>query len=116
MSVTADSGVAPGRSALAEIFGAIRPRPRGREFALLVMASVTLVVGAISLNATIVTRGLEPATPMPPDALALHGGPMLPIYLGALSPRAPRAGARGPADRPGAAAGGRHARRTVVCC
>ena len=87
MSATVEpvaSARATPRARLGDVVGVIRPRPRWRELALLVMASVTLIVGAISLNATIVTRGIDPTTPLPPGALALPEGTFLPIYLGAL--------------------------------
>jgi len=82
---------APGRTTgeaaqatLAATLAAIRPRPRGRELWLLALVAATLIAGAVSLNATVVTRGLDPGAGLPSGAIALAGGPLLLVYLGAL--------------------------------
>ena len=113
------AGSASGSSGRAEPMtaasaGAGRPRPRGirprfrrREFGLLVLVAVALVVGSVSLGTTRV--GSWPA-----DGLAGSSRPTpasCAIYLGRAVRRPPRPGPRRTPDRPGPPAGRRPARR-----
>ncbi len=69
---------------LPALLGVIRPRPRGRELGLLVVVAITLAIGSISLNVTVLARGLEEGAPLPAGALTPYGAELLLVYLGAL--------------------------------
>ena len=62
---------------LPPVFGGIRPRPRWREFSLLVLVAVALVAGAASLGATVAARAGTPE-------VLIADPTLLAIYLGAL--------------------------------
>jgi cell division protein FtsW (lipid II flippase) len=82
MTAGATSGARP--IGLPPIFGSIRPRPRWRELWLLAVVAVTLIVGAISLGATLVARSTQRGTAIPDGAFAPYGAVLLAIYLGML--------------------------------
>lgn len=62
---------------LPPVLGGIRPRPRSREFSLLVLVAVALVAGAASLGATVAVRAGTPE-------VLIADPTLLAIYLGAL--------------------------------
>lgn len=70
--MTAEAGRAGSAVAMPRVLGPIRPRPRWQEFRLLVVVGVALVVGSVSLGATMTGR-LGPYDPWG-----------LGVYLGAL--------------------------------
>jgi cell division protein FtsW (lipid II flippase) len=72
------------RSALPSVFAGIRPRPRWRELVLLIGVAVTLSVGAISLNATVVAKQVESGAGIPRDAFTPYASSLLWIYLAGL--------------------------------
>src|SRR4051794_24067761 len=77
MTVQPRTAAPDGRTSLPAIFGNIRPRFRGREFGLLLLVAVVLIVGAISLGTTARFRtGRELVVVADPGLLT--------IYLGAL--------------------------------
>jgi cell division protein FtsW (lipid II flippase) len=65
------------RPALPAVFGGIRPRFRGRELGLLLLVSIALIVGSVSLGATARFRSGNPS-------IALADPTLLATYLGAL--------------------------------
>jgi len=67
----------PTAQSLPSIFGGIRPRARWREFGLLGLVGLTLVVGSISLGST---ARFKAGT----DAIAVADPTLLVVYLGAL--------------------------------
>ena len=71
-------GEAPG------LLRVVRPRTRWRELVLLVLVAITLLIGSISLNATVVAGDTEEGAPLPPGVLTPYGGELLLVYLGAL--------------------------------
>ncbi len=70
--------------ARAGVLGVIRPRTRWREFWLLVLVGITLTIGSVSLNATVVAADAEQGAALPAGALAPYRGGLLLVYLGAL--------------------------------
>ncbi len=78
------SAAAPSLPALSAVLGAIRPRPRWRELLLLAIVAVTLTIGSVSLNATLVARGAERGAGIPAGTFAPYGASILAIYLGGL--------------------------------
>ena len=64
--------------------GAIRPRPRWREFWLLGIVAVTLLVGSLSMNVTRTAVDLPEGAALPAGAFGLYEGSVLAIYVGAL--------------------------------
>ncbi len=70
---------------LPAILGAIRPRPRWRELWLLAFVALALVVGSISLGATVRYRAATTAgDPLPGGLFAPHDAGALAVYVGAL--------------------------------
>jgi cell division protein FtsW (lipid II flippase) len=69
-------------AALPAIFGGIRPRARWREFGLLLIVAIALVVGAISLGTTARFRtGREIIAPADPGLLSVYLGALLFAHL-----------------------------------
>ena len=69
---------------LPRILGPIRPRTRWLELRLLLVVALTLVVGSISLGATMRGRPADGASPFEPDVWMPHDVVALAVYLGVL--------------------------------
>ncbi len=71
--------------ALARALRSIRPRPRWRELALLLLVGLTLFVGSVALGATVRFReSLATGEPLGDGAFAPYAGGALAVYLAAL--------------------------------
>jgi cell division protein FtsW (lipid II flippase) len=86
--VATDSAGARNRGAtgpaLPSILAGIRPRPRWRELVLLIGVAVTLSVGAISLNATVVAKQVDSGAAIPGDVFTPYALSLLWIYFAGL--------------------------------
>ncbi len=71
-------------TAAAGVLGQIRPRPRWLELRLLGLVALVLVIGSVSLGATLRGRPDEGANPFDLDLWAPHDPVALGLYLGAL--------------------------------